>query len=85
MDVVFGPNCSICETDLASDGALSARLAQRPNGRGYPISVLESEIRVTAREGRNLATRSKDSEGLLCDILNVYLPRRLSLCGNQFA
>src|SRR5437660_848093 len=32
MDVVFRPNCPVCETDLASDWSLSTRLALRPNG-----------------------------------------------------
>ena len=64
-------------SDRATDGRMiKPSLTQRPNGGGYPISVLESEIRVPRREGRNLAARSKNSEGLLCDILNVHLPRR---------
>src|SRR5260370_42140259 len=73
MDIVFGPNRPVCESDLASNRSLSARLAPRPEGSGYPISVLESEIRVTGRERRNLASRPQDSEGLLCDVLNIHL------------
>src|SRR5438552_5945090 len=55
MDVVFRPNCPVCETDLASDWSLSTRLVLRPNGGSDPISVLETEIRVMAGERGHLA------------------------------
>src|SRR5208337_2952261 len=73
MNVVFGPDSPVCETDLASDRSLSTRLSQRPNRSSDPISVRQWEIRATGGERRNLAASPQDGEGLVCDVLNIHL------------
>ena len=73
VNVVFGPNCPVGETDLASDRALSPGLALRSNRSSDPVGLLQSEIGAPRGEGLNLPAGPQGGEGLLRDLLNVHL------------
>ena len=73
MNVIFGPNRPVGETDLASDRALSARLALRSNRSSDAVGLLQPEIGAARGEGLNLPAGPERGEGLLRDFLNVHL------------
>src|SRR5271165_3062201 len=75
MDVVFGPDGPVGETDLAPDRPLSARLPPRPNLSGDPICLVQAEFRPTGGERRNLTAGPQDGEGLSCNVLDIHLAR----------